>query len=124
MNNDKVNLEHAIRVFELEMGYTPDPTNTQDKATVGILEVGIRYALSGNLLTKRDLDSFHDAVFNATDKHFDEKTLYKLWLQVPSDIKDDAQHWGASDTVVSDHIYEWAQQNPQLFEGIGTIDND
>lgn len=116
--NNKVSIEHAICVFEQEIGYKPDPNNPKDKATVGILEIGIRYALSGNLITKSELDIFHDVLYGATDKSFDEKTLYKLWLKVPSDIKDDVMRWGINDTPVRDQIYEWAEENPELFNDI------
>lgn len=119
MKDDKLNLEHAIRVFQMEMGYKPDPSNEKDSATVGILEVGIRYALSGNLLSTVGLDSFHEALYQATDKEFDDDTLYDLWLRLPMNMKKDAQRWGVNDSVVQDRIYTWATQNPEVFYDIG-----
>ena len=62
---------------------------------------------------KHDWDHLHDVVleatWNTTKLNLNQEQLEKLYLELPEDLKKDAEHWGLSDTVVRDNIYEWYQ---------------
>lgn len=114
---EKNNIEHfefALQVFEREIGRPADINNAQDKATVAILAIGIRHGLSGNLLTRDDLNALHDVLLEVTDLEYTDEQLYKVWEKVSRHIKDEATHWGLSDTVVRDNVYKWAEKNLKL----------
>jgi len=54
-------------------------------------------------------DSLHDAVYEVLDKQMTIKELETLFRSLPSDLKEDAFHWGLSDSVVRDNIYEYLE---------------
>lgn len=53
-----------------------------------------------------DFHGMHDILFDLTGHSFTHDELEKLWHGLPDHIKDDFIHWGGSDTVVLDNIYE------------------
>lgn len=113
MTNTEQALELAILAFNFEMGRDPDLNENKDMATVAILAKGIEYARSGNLLTRRELDTIHDVMYDIFDKDFDNNTLLSIWSKhVPEQIKNTAKQWGADDSVVRDDLHEWAAEQP------------
>lgn len=109
--NKTEDYDFALQVFECELGRPADINNAQDKATIGILAIGIRYGRSGVLLTRPDLDALHDVLYNLSDITYTDEQLYTIWKEIPQHLKDDATHWGMNDTVVRDNIYGWAKKN-------------
>lgn len=65
--------------------------------------------------TQNEWDHLHDVIFsatyNTTKLKLDQTGLEKLFNELPESIKEDAYHWGLSDSVIRDNIYEWYQQN-------------
>ena len=108
--------EFALQVFEREIKRPANINDPQDKATVAILAIGIRYGRSGDLLTRDDLNVLHDVLLDVTDLEYTDEQLYVVWANIPDDIKADATRWGMSDTVVRDNIYEWAEENIETQE--------
>jgi hypothetical protein len=53
--------------------------------------------------------SLHDVVYEVLDKQMTNKELETLFRSLPSYLKDDAFHWGLSDSVVRDNIYEYLE---------------
>jgi len=53
--------------------------------------------------------SLHDVVYEVLDKQMTNKELETLFRSLPSDLKEDAFHWGLSDSVVRDNIYEYLE---------------
>jgi hypothetical protein len=116
MIDHKTAVEYALHVFQKEMKRQPEPTNEQDAATIGILALGIREALSGNLITDYELGSVHDVIFEVTDNEYSNDDLRKIWQLTTEDIKAEGLRWGIDDTAVRDNLYEWAQKNVELFK--------
>lgn len=109
--NKTEHYEYALQVFQREMKRPANINDPQDKATVAILAIGIHYGRSGILLSKNDLAHLHDVLYNLTDITYTDDQLYEIWEKVPKHIKDEAIHWGISDTVVRGNIYVWAKEN-------------
>jgi len=109
--NKTEDYDFALQVFERELGRPANINDAQDKATIGILAIGIHYGRSGILLTKPDLNTLHDILLDLSDITYTDEQLYAIWEKVPQHLKDEATHWGISDTVVRDDIYEWAKKN-------------
>jgi hypothetical protein len=67
--------------------------------------------MKGFEFEKRDWDSFHDIILEATWEtsklDLNEDELKKLFEELPEYLKKDVYHWGMSDTVVGDNIYVW-----------------
>ena len=51
----------------------------------------------------------HDVVYEVLDKQMTNKELETLFRSLPSNLKEDAFHWGLSDSVVRDNIYEYLE---------------
>jgi hypothetical protein len=65
-------------------------------------------------LEQQDIDSLHDTILEALDKDLSNEDVIKIWNQLPDHIQEEAIHWGLSDTVVGDNIYEYLSENPSL----------
>ena len=54
-------------------------------------------------------NSLHDTILSASnyEENLSSDELQKIFESMPEDLQDDAIHWGFSDSVVSDNIYEW-----------------
>lgn len=116
------NLSHSLFIFENEMGRKPDINNLHDKAIIGFIEIGVRYSLNGELLTKNDLDHLHDVLVDSIDIDFPMEIVQKIWLrEVPFALKADALHWGASDTVVRDDFFKWTKKNKEILEKYSVV---
>lgn len=56
---------------------------------------------------KQDWAHLHDVVLEALEVEMTNQKLEELFRTLPQDIKDDAYHWGLSDSVVRDNIYTY-----------------
>lgn len=56
---------------------------------------------------KQDWAHLHDVVLEALEVDMTNQKLEELFRTLPQDIKDDAYHWGLSDSVVRDNIYTY-----------------
>ena len=62
-------------------------------------------------ITQSEWNHFHDVILDAGKKSLTQKELESLYDELEESIKEDIEHWGLSDTVVRDDIYEWYQNN-------------
>jgi hydroxymethylpyrimidine pyrophosphatase-like HAD family hydrolase len=60
---------------------------------------------------KQDWAHLHDVILEVLGVSMDDKKLEELFRTLPSSIKDEALHWGLSDTVVRDNIYTHIKNN-------------
>lgn len=111
MKEDNLNHVFALQVFEREMKRKPDMSNVQDMATIGILEIGVAYGRSGDLLTSNDLAAIHDVIFDLYEMDLEDEDLLDIWSNTDESIKMDAMKWGAQDTEVRGSFYVWAKTN-------------
>jgi hypothetical protein len=110
MNKENLNHVFALQVFEREMKRKPDMSNVQDMATIGILEIGVAYGRSGDLLTTDDLAAIHDVLYDLFEIDLADEDLLDIWSHTDELIKMDAMKWGASDTEVRGSFHEWAEK--------------
>lgn len=57
-------------------------------------------------LEESDYGRLHDILLEITNDKFTQEELVIVWNGLPQSLKDEAIHWGMSDTVVRDNIYE------------------
>ncbi len=62
-------------------------------------------------LSPHEVNSFHDAVFEATNIHYTDEELKELFFSLPDNLMDMAHCWGLSDTVFRDEVYIWITTN-------------
>lgn len=64
-------------------------------------------------LEREDLDALHDVILEALHYSGDltDEVILTYWNMLPEHLKAEAEHWGLSDSVVRDNIYEWLQDN-------------
>lgn len=60
---------------------------------------------------KQDWGHLHDVVLEALEVDMTNQKLEELFRTLPNSIKDEAFHWGLSDTVVRDNIYTFIKNN-------------
>jgi hypothetical protein len=65
-------------------------------------------------LDEADLAPLHDIIFDLTGKDLNNEQLIAVWNLLPEDIVAEAVHWGTSDTVVRDHMYEYLKEQWDL----------
>lgn len=61
-------------------------------------------------LEESDLLSLREVAFNATDKEITNEQAIEIWESLPQSLKNEAIHWGISDSVVRDNIYEFLEK--------------
>jgi hypothetical protein len=61
-------------------------------------------------LEDEDLPYLKDVVFNATGYSYNKQEILHIWDSLPEDLQLEAAHWGLSDTVVRDNIYEHLEE--------------
>jgi hypothetical protein len=67
----------------------------------------------------REWDSFHDTLFQATNKDYSRPELENIFcFVIPSNLRDASYHWGMSDTPWRDDAYEWAYNNLEILKTI------
>ena len=57
-----------------------------------------------------DIDAYnaiHDCYFDIHNHTPENHIIYKLYKNIPNNIKNEAISWGWCDTVVRDYVYEW-----------------
>ena len=64
-----------------------------------------------NSLFESGWESFHDAVYEATDVSFSKEELKDLFYELPMNISNIALEWGLSDTVFGDEVYTYIKEN-------------
>ncbi len=70
-------------------------------------------------MSQDEMNSIHDAIYEAINKSFEEKELLQIIDMLPSYIKAIALAHGYSDTEFKDNLYLWAQKNEQeIFENL------
>ena len=57
-----------------------------------------------------DFNGMHDVLFELTGHSYTHNELEELWRKLPEDIQEDFTHWGGSDTVVRDNMYEYYEK--------------
>jgi hypothetical protein len=60
---------------------------------------------------------FFDVIYEIKQRDYSVSELRKIFDKLPLHIKDQAQIWGISDTVVKDDAYEFLMNHPELIEG-------
>lgn len=113
MPKEKENLNEifAKQVFKREMKREANMQDAKDMATIGILEIGIAYGRSGDLLSVNDVAAIHDVLLDLFDVNLSDDDIYEIWSHTDELIKMEAMKWGAQDTEVRDKFYEWAEEN-------------
>jgi len=66
-------------------------------------------------LEQDDINHLHDVILEALDFHepIPNDVVIGVYHMLPEDLREQAEHWGLSDTVVRDNIYEWLQENKE-----------
>jgi len=68
--------------------------------------------VSSEILEREDLDEMCEAVAQIYDLEYEEcndQIIKEFWEKLPLSIKLEAVEWGCGDTLVGDHMVEWAQ---------------
>jgi hypothetical protein len=69
------------------------------------------------ILEQSDIDHLHDVVKEALDipGEIPNDVIIGVWYMLPEHLQEEATHWGLSDSVVRDNIYEWLENNKYIF---------
>lgn len=62
---------------------------------------------------QRDIDAFHDCIFDSTGKTLEKEELFKIFESLPLYIKAIAFTHGMSDTVFRDLVFEFLQRGKE-----------
>jgi len=62
-------------------------------------------------LEKEDIDHMHDVVYEVIMRTPSDEEIVRVWNALPERIQATAIHWGCSDTVFRDKMYEWLSEN-------------
>jgi hypothetical protein len=64
-------------------------------------------------LEQEDIDHLHDTILEALGgtEDLSNDAVLSVWNTLPEYIQEEAAHWGLSDSVVRDNIYEWLIEN-------------
>ena len=70
------------------------------------------------ILEPEDIAHLHDVVMEALDipGTIPYKVIIGVWYTLPEHLQEEAIHWGLSDSVVRDNIYEWLENNKDIFK--------
>lgn len=64
-----------------------------------------------DMFNNHDWNHFHDIVLSVTKLRCTRKKLEEIFEKLPENIKEDANHWGLTDSVIRDKIYVWLESN-------------
>jgi hypothetical protein len=62
-------------------------------------------------VSEHELDSLHDAVYEATEQSLNHDELVELFYKLPDHLQSEGLAWGFSDTCWRDNVYEFLQKS-------------